>query len=199
MERALILGALAVSASAFTVPAVHRPTVGGNPSHKHTHTQFFSLLCNQHPPPQQQPITQRNFGEAKFAAAVGAHLTVSAYVYVCTALRNAGGMAGSPAAVLGRSMGSAPRRSSALLSLNMGDITMPALSSTMKEGKIVQWTVTEGQKVSAGDVLMVVESDKVMMMNNDTLPHTLITKCRIMDPNHEALVPFSVRFLDPRP
>lgn len=108
-------------------------------------------------------------------------------------------MAGSPAAVLGRSMGSAPRRSSALLSLNMGDITMPALSSTMKEGKIVQWTVTEGQKVSAGDVLMVVESDKVMMMNNDTLPHTLITKRRIMDPNHQALVPCSVRFLDPKP
>jgi hypothetical protein len=120
-------------------------------------------------------------------------------VCVCAVLRNAGGMAGSPAAVLGRSMGTAPRRSSALLSLNMGDITMPALSSTMKEGKIVQWTVTEGQKVSAGDVLMVVESDKVMMMNNDTLPHTLITKRRIMDPNHQALVPCSVRFLDPKP
>jgi len=79
------------------------------------------------------------------------------------------------------------------------DGIMPALSSTMKEGKIVQWTVTEGQKVSAGDVLMVVESDKVMMMNNDTLPHTLITKRRIMDPNHQALVPCSVRFLDPKP
>lgn len=41
------------------------------------------------------------------------------------------------------------------------DITMPALSSTMKEGKIVQWTKGEGDKISSGDVVMVVESDKV--------------------------------------
>ena len=40
---------------------------------------------------------------------------------------------------------------------------MPALSSTMKEGKIVQWAMKEGDKVSSGDVLMVVESDKADM------------------------------------
>jgi pyruvate dehydrogenase E2 component (dihydrolipoamide acetyltransferase) len=28
---------------------------------------------------------------------------------------------------------------------------MPALSSTMTEGKIVQWTKGEGDKISAGD------------------------------------------------
>jgi pyruvate dehydrogenase E2 component (dihydrolipoamide acetyltransferase) len=74
------------------------------------------------------------------------------------------------------------------------NVDMPALSSTMKEGKIVQWTVKEGDKVlvvaatppvilrgclrlstcgdavallasqvSAGDVIMVVESDKADM------------------------------------
>ena len=43
------------------------------------------------------------------------------------------------------------------------EITMPALSSTMKEGKIVQWTVNVGDKVGSGDVLMVVESDKADM------------------------------------
>merc|ERR1719183_3227399 len=42
-------------------------------------------------------------------------------------------------------------------------VFMPALSSTMTEGKIVQWTKSEGDKISAGDILMVVESDKADM------------------------------------
>lgn len=40
---------------------------------------------------------------------------------------------------------------------------MPALSSTMKEGKIVAWSKKVGEKVSVGDVLLVVESDKADM------------------------------------
>eukprot|EP00292_Cryptomonas_paramecium_P013090 CAMPEP_0113701528 /NCGR_PEP_ID=MMETSP0038_2-20120614/24632_1 /TAXON_ID=2898 /ORGANISM="Cryptomonas paramecium" /LENGTH=223 /DNA_ID=CAMNT_0000625445 /DNA_START=165 /DNA_END=832 /DNA_ORIENTATION=- /assembly_acc=CAM_ASM_000170 len=40
---------------------------------------------------------------------------------------------------------------------------MPALSSTMKEGKIVQWTKSVGDRVEVGDVVMVVESDKADM------------------------------------
>lgn len=43
------------------------------------------------------------------------------------------------------------------------DITMPALSSTMTEGKIVAWSKKVGDKVSAGDVLLIVESDKADM------------------------------------
>ena len=46
---------------------------------------------------------------------------------------------------------------------DFNEVTMPALSSTMKEGKIVQWTVKEGDEVSSGDTLMVVESDKADM------------------------------------
>ena len=42
-------------------------------------------------------------------------------------------------------------------------ILMPALSSTMKEGKIVAWSKKVGDKVSSGDVLLVVESDKADM------------------------------------
>ena len=42
-------------------------------------------------------------------------------------------------------------------------IDMPALSSTMKEGKIVAWSKNIGDKVEVGDVLMVVESDKADM------------------------------------
>lgn len=43
------------------------------------------------------------------------------------------------------------------------DVTMPALSSTMTEGKIVAWNKKIGDKVSAGDVLLIVESDKADM------------------------------------
>lgn len=43
------------------------------------------------------------------------------------------------------------------------DISMPALSSTMKEGKIIAWNKKVGEKVSAGEVLLVVESDKADM------------------------------------
>lgn len=50
--------------------------------------------------------------------------------------------------------------------LEMGthiDVNMPALSSTMKEGKIVSWNKKIGDKVNSGDVLLVVESDKADM------------------------------------
>ena len=43
------------------------------------------------------------------------------------------------------------------------EISMPALSSTMTEGKIVEWTKNEGDFINAGDVIMVVESDKADM------------------------------------
>jgi pyruvate/2-oxoglutarate dehydrogenase complex dihydrolipoamide acyltransferase (E2) component len=43
------------------------------------------------------------------------------------------------------------------------DVNMPALSSTMTEGKIVAWNKKVGEKVSAGDVLLIVESDKADM------------------------------------
>jgi len=58
-------------------------------------------------------------------------------------------------------------RFTSLLSLRMMAapkyINMPALSSTMTEGKIVSWSKKIGDKVSAGDVLLVVESDKADM------------------------------------
>ncbi|EPR61356.1 pyruvate dehydrogenase complex subunit PDH-E2 [Toxoplasma gondii GT1] len=43
------------------------------------------------------------------------------------------------------------------------EISMPALSSTMKEGKVVTWSKQVGDRVEPGDVLMVVESDKADM------------------------------------
>ncbi len=43
------------------------------------------------------------------------------------------------------------------------DIFMPALSSTMTEGKIVSWTKAAGDKVTKGETVLVVESDKADM------------------------------------
>jgi pyruvate dehydrogenase E2 component (dihydrolipoamide acetyltransferase) len=42
-------------------------------------------------------------------------------------------------------------------------IDMPALSSTMKEGKVVSWLKNVGDAISAGEAIMVVESDKADM------------------------------------
>mmetsp|Transcript_16455 Transcript_16455/g.24275 ORF Transcript_16455/g.24275 Transcript_16455/m.24275 type:complete len:665 (+) Transcript_16455:51-2045(+) len=42
-------------------------------------------------------------------------------------------------------------------------ITMPALSSTMKEGRVVSWLKNEGDEIEAGEAIMVVESDKADM------------------------------------
>ena len=43
------------------------------------------------------------------------------------------------------------------------EILMPALSSTMKEGKVVTWLKNEGDEIEAGEAIMVVESDKADM------------------------------------
>lgn len=43
------------------------------------------------------------------------------------------------------------------------DIFMPALSSTMTEGKIVEWVKSPGDKIAKGETVVVVESDKADM------------------------------------
>ena len=43
------------------------------------------------------------------------------------------------------------------------EVFMPALSSTMTEGKIVSWAKSEGDKVEKGETVVVVESDKADM------------------------------------
>ena len=55
------------------------------------------------------------------------------------------------------------RRMKSFTTRLFGEVAMPALSSTMTEGKIVSWNKKIGDKVSAGDVLLVVESDKADM------------------------------------
>jgi pyruvate dehydrogenase E2 component (dihydrolipoyllysine-residue acetyltransferase) len=43
------------------------------------------------------------------------------------------------------------------------NITMPALSPTMEEGNLSKWLVREGDKVSSGDVIAEIETDKATM------------------------------------
>ena len=43
------------------------------------------------------------------------------------------------------------------------EVLMPALSPTMTEGKIARWLKSEGETVSAGDVLAEIETDKATM------------------------------------
>ncbi|EYU29963.1 hypothetical protein ABFS82_05G031700 [Erythranthe guttata] len=54
-----------------------------------------------------------------------------------------------------------PRRQ--LVRAKIREIFMPALSSTMTEGKIVSWIKSEGDHVSKGESVVVVESDKADM------------------------------------
>ncbi|MCO5603278.1 hypothetical protein L7F22_057427 [Adiantum nelumboides] len=58
------------------------------------------------------------------------------------------------------------RRHGRLLSVveaKVREIFMPALSSTMTEGKIVSWVKSEGDRLSKGESVVVVESDKADM------------------------------------
>lgn len=43
------------------------------------------------------------------------------------------------------------------------ELTMPKLSDTMEEGKIIKWLVKEGDSVASGDVLAEIETDKADM------------------------------------
>ena len=45
----------------------------------------------------------------------------------------------------------------------MTDILMPALSPTMEEGALAKWLVKVGDKVTSGDILAEIETDKATM------------------------------------
>ncbi|KAK1300515.1 hypothetical protein QJS10_CPB13g00669 [Acorus calamus] len=58
---------------------------------------------------------------------------------------------------------SRPPRPSSTVHAKIREIFMPALSSTMTEGKIVSWVKSEGDRLSKGESVVVVESDKADM------------------------------------
>lgn len=57
------------------------------------------------------------------------------------------------------------------------DVLMPQLSPTMTEGRLAKWTKKEGDKISAGDVLAEVETDKATMeveASDDGILHMIV-------------------------
>lgn len=68
--------------------------------------------------------------------------------------------AAAPAAA---EVAAAPAAAGAAPDCDFSQVDMPALSSTMKEGKVVSWLKAEGDAISAGEAIMVVESDKADM------------------------------------
>ncbi|KAH9323772.1 hypothetical protein KI387_018411, partial [Taxus chinensis] len=69
-------------------------------------------------------------------------------------------------ALLNPKIPSAPvgkHRKTLKINAKIREIFMPALSSTMTEGKIVSWVKSEGEKLKKGESVVVVESDKADM------------------------------------
>ncbi|KAJ4795238.1 Dihydrolipoamide acetyltransferase component of pyruvate dehydrogenase complex [Rhynchospora pubera] len=62
-----------------------------------------------------------------------------------------------------RHSSAAPRRHQFRVEAKVREIFMPALSSTMTEGKVVSWLKSEGDQVAKGESVVVVESDKADM------------------------------------
>jgi len=57
------------------------------------------------------------------------------------------------------------------------DVLMPQLSPTMTEGRLAKWLKNEGDKISAGDVIAEVETDKATMeieASDDGILHSII-------------------------
>lgn len=71
--------------------------------------------------------------------------------------------AGAPAAAAAATESAAPAGGESSVPIESTEIFMPALSSTMSEGKVVEWLKKVGDFVEAGEALMVVESDKADM------------------------------------
>ena len=58
------------------------------------------------------------------------------------------------------------------------EVFMPALSSTMTEGKIVTWLKAPGDKVKKGESIVVVESGKYCIMATNCVDGILLQNAR---------------------
>lgn len=65
------------------------------------------------------------------------------------------------------------------------ELTMPRLSDTMEQGVIIKWEVKEGDKVSAGDVVADIETDKATMemqvYDDGTIARILVPEGQTVD------------------
>lgn len=93
-------------------------------------------------------------------------------------------LAGRPSFAAPRSPVLAKRRQRVEICNAVKEIFMPALSSTMTEGKIVSWLKTEGDKISKGESVVVVESDKADMdVESCRLHISCVVYCSMLTPD----------------
>lgn len=88
--------------------------------------------------------------------------TTSAFGIASTSSNAATAVSGRNAA-FGTPTATRSRQYQTALNAEAIKISMPALSSTMKEGRVVSWLKGEGDSIEAGEAIMVVESDKADM------------------------------------
>ena len=67
------------------------------------------------------------------------------------------------------------------------EILMPALSPTMEEGKLSKWLIKEGDKVSAGDIIAEIETDKATM-EFEAVDDGIVTKILVVEGAESVLV-----------
>ena len=67
------------------------------------------------------------------------------------------------------------------------EILMPALSPTMEEGKLSKWLIKEGDKVSAGDIIAEIETDKATM-EFEAVDDGIVTKILVVEGAEGVLV-----------
>jgi pyruvate dehydrogenase E1 component beta subunit len=67
------------------------------------------------------------------------------------------------------------------------EILMPALSPTMEEGKLSKWLIKEGDKVSAGDIIAEIETDKATM-EFEAVDDGIVTKILVLEGAEGVLV-----------
>ena len=67
------------------------------------------------------------------------------------------------------------------------EILMPALSPTMEEGKLSKWLIKEGDKVSAGEIIAEIETDKATM-EFEAVDDGIVTKILVVEGAEGVLV-----------
>ncbi len=60
-------------------------------------------------------------------------------------------------------------------------VTMPRVSETIDEFYVIEWVVTEGQRVEVDDVLLRVETDKAIVDVPSTAAGTLVSQLVAID------------------
>ena len=110
---------------------------------------------NTNPTLAVQPLIDQSLRTPELALATMAQLQMSS----CPAL---GGRTAFPCVASSHAFRRSHRGSVAPVAA-IKEIFMPALSSTMTEGKIVSWLKAPGDKITKGESVVVVESDKADM------------------------------------